>query len=93
MEALCQCYTHLARQHNALGITERLPESAVQFFNRPFQVIPAERFVQALLAQITDPQLLAVSRLGLIGSIDLFSDNTDLRSYPAWRLRLRRLFE
>lgn len=91
MEALCQCYTLLARQHNALGLTDHLPESVAQFFNRPFQVIPAEAFVHALLGQITDPQVLAVSRLGLVGSIDQFTDNTDLRSYPGWRQRLRRL--
>ncbi len=36
---------------------------------------------------------LAVSRLGRVGSIDQFSDNTDLRSYPGWRQRLRRLLE
>ncbi len=93
MEALCQCYTCLARQHNALGLTDRLPEGVAQFYGRPFQVIPAEAFVQALLGQISDPQVLAVLHLGRVGSIDQFSDNTDLRSYPGWRQRLRRLLE
>ena len=93
MEALSRCYTTLARRHNGLGITNKQPEDVTQFFDRPFQVISAEKFVKALLKPITDPQVLAITRLGLIGSLDQFSDSTDLRSYPGWRLRLRRLLE
>ena len=56
-------------------------------------VIGGGRFAEALLEHITDPEVQAVASLGLVGSLDLFSDNTDLRSHPSWRERLRRLLE
>jgi hypothetical protein len=37
--ALVPAYSRLARAHNALSLTDPLPEDATQFFNRPFQVI------------------------------------------------------
>jgi hypothetical protein len=91
--ALGQCYSILARLHNRLALTPSLPEMTTPFFDRPFQVIQDGLFVQALLAQVTDPQVLAIAGLGRIGSLDQFSDNTDLRSVPAWRARLRRLLD
>jgi hypothetical protein len=91
--ALGEALTALARMHNALGLTEPLSEAVQPFHNRPFMVIAGERFAQALLGQVTDPAVQAVARLGLVGSVDLFSDNTDLRSNVSWRLRLRRLLD
>jgi hypothetical protein len=91
--ALCQAFELLAHMHNALGITEMLSEKVQPFYERPFFVIGAGRFVDALLAQVTDPAVQAVARLGLVGSVDLFSDNTDLRSQLSWRERLRRLLD
>lgn len=91
--ALSKAYEFLARAHNALGITEKLPESVSSFHNRPFKVIHAERFAEAILARITDPdvQCIASSR-PLIGSIDQFSDSTDLCSNASWRQLLRNLY-
>jgi hypothetical protein len=90
--ALVEAYEYLARAHNALGITEPLSESAQPFFGRPFKVIFAERFAQAIVARITDPAMQGIASRRLIGSIDQFSDSTDLRSYPQWREALRRLY-
>jgi hypothetical protein len=53
--------------------------SARLFYGRPFRVLGAERFVVACLARVTDPQLRA---LPLIGGVDQWSDNTDVRSTP-----------
>ena len=49
--------------------------------------------MQALIAKISDPEVGRISANGLIGSIDEFSDNTDLRSRVVWRPAIRRQHE
>ncbi len=90
---LVPAYEILAARHNALGLTEPMPEKAASFFSRPFQVVALNGFVEALLRKVQDPRVQAIARLPLIGSLDLFSDNTDLHSNPLWRTRLRDLFK
>ena len=90
--ALCEAYEFLARAHNALRVTPQLPETVSQFFNRPFKVIDGGSFAQALVAQITDPAVKGVASRQLIGSIDQFSDNTDLRTVADFRPTLQRLY-
>ena len=89
---LVQVYRVLAGRHNALRLTEPMPEEPAAFFGRPFQVIGLNGFVEALLRHIQDPRLRAIAQLPLIGSVDLFSDNTALHSNPVWRPRLRCLY-
>jgi hypothetical protein len=38
--------------HNALGLTKPVEEKIVQFFGRPFRVIFAERFTEAIREKI-----------------------------------------
>jgi hypothetical protein len=90
--ALCEAGVALARMHNALGLTEPLAEQPEQFFSRPFRVIGAGRFTEALLSGVTDPAVVGLARRPLIGSIDQFSDSTDLRSGPGWFPLVRRLY-
>ncbi len=90
---LAAAYEIIAAQHNALGLTPPLPEKAVGFFGRPFQVIFGERFARALCAQITDPGVKRLTGRPLIGSLEQFSDSTDLCSDAAWRQTLRGLYE
>jgi hypothetical protein len=78
--ALVTAYELVGRRHNALGITDELDPSPRPYFDRPAQVLGADRFVKACLATVTDG---AVARHGLIGSIDQFADNTDVLSGPA----------
>jgi hypothetical protein len=92
-QALGAAFQILASRHNALGLTASVSESLEPFHDRPFQVIGGERFVEALMAKISDPAVLATARLGLVGSVDTFSDSTDLRSHIAWRDRLRCLLD
>jgi len=89
---LVRAFETLAACHNALGVTEPLPERVTPFFGRLFQSIGNQGFAEALLGRIQDPQVQALARRPLIGSLDQFSDNTDLVSDPAWRGRLRQLF-
>lgn len=87
---LCAAYEVLASLHNGLDVTPALPVTVRPFFDRPFRVIGGERFARALLEQITDPAVLALVDQPLVGSVDQFSDSTDLRSDPVWHDRLRR---
>ncbi len=91
-EQLSRAYECLAAWHNELGITEALPDKTTQFFGRPFRVIWGGKFGSAISARITDPAVRRLARFPLIGSIDQFSDNTDLLSDPRWRLALRNLW-
>ena len=77
---LVAAYEAVARQFNALGVTDAVEPTARRFHERPFLVIGAERFVAACLDRIADPEL---RHRPLIGSVDQWSDNTDLRSLPA----------
>jgi len=89
---LCAAYEFLARQHNRLGLTEPLDEQVRPFFGRPFRVLGAERFSTALLAQIRDPEVQQIAAHPPIGSIDLFSDNTDLLESAQWGGKLLGLY-
>ncbi len=90
--ALVEAYELLAGRHNALGLTPPLPSAATHFFGRPFRVIWGSAYAEALCAQITDPEVQRMAARGLIGSVDQFSDSTDLRSNAQWRGLLRRLY-
>jgi hypothetical protein len=91
---LVAIYEYLGEMHNRLGITDPLSTKATNFFGRPFQVIHADdRFAGAISARIKDPIVKRLADNKLIGSIDQFSDSTDILSDPQWRLILRRLYE
>ncbi|MFF1608431.1 DUF4037 domain-containing protein [Amycolatopsis sp. NPDC058278] len=72
---LAMAYTAVAELHNRLGLTEPLDPATRPYHDRPFQVLHADRFSQALLGTLTDPTLRAWPRTG---AVDQFSDNTDL---------------
>lgn len=90
--ALGAAFSILAEMHNALGITEPLPMATSAFFGRPFQVIQGHRFAQAIQAQISDAEVQAIAARGLIGSIDQFSDSTDLHEAAHLRPAVRGLY-
>ena len=91
--ALGEVFIYLARWHNRLGITDPLPEKLTSFFDRPFDVIWGSKFADEIFKAITDPEVRRIAEKGLIGSIDQFSDSTDLRGNVAWRQNLRKLYE
>jgi Domain of unknown function (DUF4037) len=93
-QKLVAAYEFVAGLHNQLKITEPLPTAVKEFFGRPFLVIHlGSRQAEAIQAEITDPVVKRIAERGLIGSIDQFSDNTDILSDPGWRAPLRKLFE
>ena len=71
---LRDAYETVAALHNQLGLTLPLDTRTRPFYDRPYQVIGADRFTVALREAITDPQ---VRRLPLTGAIDQFIDSTD----------------
>jgi hypothetical protein len=90
---LVKAYETIATMHNALGLTEPLPEQTTSFFGRPFQVIAFHGFTEALLKQIEDPEVKRIAKHSRIGSLDQFSDSTDLVSDPRWRPWVRQLYQ
>ncbi|RYG26239.1 DUF4037 domain-containing protein [bacterium] len=91
---LASVYEAVARMHNALGLTEPLPNKALPFFSRPFSVIHLHRdFAGAIIAGVSDPQVRLIAEHDSIGRIDVFSDNTDLVSHLEWRPKVRALYE
>lgn len=89
---LVPAYEAVARMHNALGITEPLPERVRDFFGRPFKVIALHGFADAILARITDETVRRIAGRSLLGGIDQFSDSTDLLSDEQWRPAVRALY-
>lgn len=76
---LTAAYEFGARMHNALGITEPLTPEVSQFHNRPFLVIHADRFVDAIRAAIKSEEVLALPEH--LGSVDQYLDSTDALAY------------
>jgi Domain of unknown function (DUF4037) len=77
--ALVTSVEALAARHNALALTSRVDTTVRLFHGRPFRVLGSGRFVDACLAQVTDPRLKS---LPPVGAVDQFVDSTDVLSYP-----------
>jgi hypothetical protein len=90
---LVEAYEYVAVMHNALQLTDPIPEQAVSFHGRPFQVVGLHGFADALLERIRDPIVKRIAQRSPIGSIDQFSDSTDLVSDPFWRPVLKQLYQ
>jgi hypothetical protein len=79
-EPLCAAYVVLGQLHNALGITAPVEPVITNYFNRPFQVIFADRFVAATQQALTDPAIRALTPH--VGGVDQFVDSTDVTTLP-----------
>jgi hypothetical protein len=76
---LTKAYEHVARMHNELGITEILTTKVTQFYNRPFMIIHADDFADAIHAEIKDEEVKQLPKH--LGGIDQYVDSTDVLSY------------
>ncbi len=65
----------LANYHNTQAITAPVAAEISHFYTRPFMVIHASRFVEALRAEIKDEGIKA---LPLVGSVDQFVFSVDV---------------
>lgn len=88
---LSTAYSAVAALHNGLGISAPLPTEVVPFHSRPFLVIDAGRFVEAIRSHIGDER---VRRLPAdIGGVDQWVDSTDVLTRGELRARLRAIYD
>ena len=81
----------MGQRHNGLGLTEPLSTDAADYYGRPYSVIYADRFAEALKQAIKDP---AVKRLRTdIGSIDQFTDSTNVIEDLVLARKLRAVYK
>lgn len=79
---LARVYETVAQLQNALAVAEPQDPSSRPYWGRPFQVLMADRFADALSVAIQDPDVLRVKEnLGLAGALDQWADSTDIVSY------------
>jgi len=77
---LSEAYEKVAELHNSQKITEPLPTKVSSYHDRPYLVIHADQFAEAVKSKITDEKVKAIKTS--IGSVDQFMDSTDVLSYP-----------
>ncbi|MFD5779697.1 DUF4037 domain-containing protein [Streptomyces sp. NPDC126933] len=77
---LCDAYETVASLQNESGLVEPVDPRRRPYHSRPFLVLRADRFAQALAGTVTDPDL---RELPLTGGVDQWADNTDFLHRPA----------
>jgi Domain of unknown function (DUF4037) len=77
--ALCRAYEAVGEWQNTLRLAEPVETTRRLFFDRPFQIIGAGRFADALRARIEDPDLAALPE---VGAVDQFVDSTAVLCQP-----------
>jgi hypothetical protein len=98
--ALCTASAQLAAATNRLGLAEEVDPTPRRFHTRDIRVLHAERFTDALLAAVTDPQVRSLIDMlghrgtgsvgGPPGAIDQAVDSVDILTDPL-RCRTARL--
>jgi hypothetical protein len=92
-QRLVPAYEQVVELHNALGLTDPIRPAVQPYFGRPFMVTFGGRIAEKLRAEITDPDVKRIASRRPIGSIDQFSDSTDLREAAGLRTRVAALYE
>lgn len=77
---LCAAYQLLGQAQNELALTVPIDPSVRPYHDRPFLVLHAERFADALRRSIADP---TVKSLPPLGTVDQVVDSTDVLTSPA----------
>jgi hypothetical protein len=91
-EALIEAYDVLNRMHNALQLTPNIQPAVQPFHGRPFRVTNAWRYIEALQPLVQDERVKLIAQKTLVGSIDLFSESTDLHEATHLRPLLRQFY-
>lgn len=86
---LVAIYSRLATEHNKSGITEAVDPATRDYFGRPYQVLFAGRFADAICATIGEP---ALRNLAEFGAVDQFTDNVAIHSNAANAAKLKRIY-
>jgi hypothetical protein len=88
--ALSQAYEFVAGMQNGLGICDPRPAKVSRYYDRPFDVIQAEHFADAIEAMIEDSRIRSLPKQ--LGSIDQFVNSTDILSHVDRRRRLAEIY-
>ena len=88
---LSVAYAIVADMHNRLSITEPQLTQVSSYYNRPFLVIHADNFADALRAAIRSEEVRTLP--AHLGSVDQFVDSTDVLSNPTRFKQLKIMFE
>ncbi|HEY0698595.1 MAG TPA: DUF4037 domain-containing protein, partial [Micromonospora sp.] len=78
-DALCRALEAVAQWSNRTGLAAPVDPTVRWFHRRPFLVLDAGRFADALRAAITDPGLRGRP---LVGAVDQFVDSTEVLARP-----------
>jgi Domain of unknown function (DUF4037) len=73
---LADAYSIVAKKHNSLKITKPIPIKVTKYYDRAYLVIHGDRFAEAIREAIKDPAIKSITTD--IGSIDQFTDSTDV---------------
>ena len=87
---LVRAYEYVARMYNGLGVTDPVSEEVAPFHGRPYLVIHADRFVEAIERAISSDVVRAWPPR--IGSVNHWADATDLLDRPSLLPRLRTVY-
>ncbi|QRN81730.1 MAG: DUF4037 domain-containing protein [Nocardiopsis sp. BM-2018] len=71
---LAEAYRLVAQWQNRTGLAEALTPEPRPFHSRPYPVLDAGRFTEALLARVEDPELVGRPP---VGAVDQYLDGTD----------------
>lgn len=88
---LVSAYEYVAQMHNELAITEFIENKVSSFHNRPFLIIQAEDFADAIYKQIRDEKIKSLPKW--LGSVNQYSDSTDVLAYSDMLRKLRVMYE
>lgn len=83
-QALNSVFKYLTSFHNELGITEKVSDEAVFFFDRPFKVMNGGEIASLIANKIRNTDIRWLSEKRLVGGIDQITDNTDFRKLNTW---------
>ncbi len=78
---LSRAFVIAAEAHNRLGLTGPLDPATRPYYTRPYQVLDAGRFADALRGVITDPE---TRRRPLVGAASQFLDSTPALGSPRY---------
>jgi Domain of unknown function (DUF4037) len=81
----------LVRRQNELDLCAPVDPRPRPFYQRPFWVIDGSRVAATLVAAVVDPAVRRLTRRRLIGSVDQWSDSTDLKD-AQFRADVRRFY-
>ncbi|MFW9994945.1 MAG: DUF4037 domain-containing protein, partial [Candidatus Odinarchaeota archaeon] len=87
---LVPAYEYVAEMHNRLGITEPMDDKVSFFHNRPFLIIQADDYANAIYKQIQDDKVKSLPKW--LGSVNQYSDSTDVLAYTDKLRKLRALY-